>query len=170
MRIAFYFALLFILNSCGLFFEMHEHATITKWDYEEYCKPKRDSVLKILGKASRMEGEHIGIIHSKSKTYETANFLWSISTIAELTNLTNNKSPIVRCYAFLGLIAKKEEKLKVKAIADKHKKDKAVILTRNTCISWKLTVAEYMQMKSSGYCLDPKLKRELDSLYINSGR
>ncbi|HYV92012.1 MAG TPA: hypothetical protein VE978_09520 [Chitinophagales bacterium] len=129
---------------------------------------KKDSLLKQLRKANRVEGQFIGIVAARSTIYKTAQLLWDISSIDALTKLTSDKSPIIRCYALLGLIEKKADKKIVREIADKHKNDKTKITTMNGCIEWEHTVGIYMDLEATYYCMDPKLRRCLDSLWINN--
>jgi len=115
-----------------------------------------DSVLNILQKSKRVEGQRIGIAAVKSYVYESAQFLWSIATPNELVELTMHKNPIIRCYAFLGLFDKKVNENILLGIALKHEKDSAIIKTFNGCIEGSFTIGYWMRMQATA--IDPKIR------------
>ena len=107
-----------------------------------------NALLRELRKAERVESERIGITAVRSEVYIIAKMLWERSSVEELVQLTADRSPIVRCYAFLGLIRKNCPKTLLQEIIQKHSRDTVRISTMNGCIVWNgFTVLEYMKMQ-----------------------
>jgi hypothetical protein len=107
---------------------------------------KQETILTKLRKEEMVTGEHIGEAGQYSDSYRIAKSLWDISSIQALIKLTDDSSPVVRCYAFLGLIEKKADKEILKKIIHKHQNDTAKITTMNGCIiSTDVTVISYMK-------------------------
>lgn len=107
---------------------------------------EQKSILKQLRSCKSVTDKYIGIAGSLSESYRIAESLWNVSSVETLIKLTNDKSPVVRCYAFLGLIEKKVDYEVLKNIVDKHKKDNKNITTINGCIVRENeTVISYMQ-------------------------
>ncbi|MCW3104039.1 MAG: hypothetical protein JWO09_2479 [Bacteroidetes bacterium] len=98
----------------------------------------------------RVESERIGIAGSLSRNYQAAKSLWDASSVQALIKFTDDKSPIVRCYAFLGLIKKKAGQQTIDDILNKHQNDTAKITTMNGCIVWNSSdVITYMKSISA---------------------
>ncbi|HEY6160430.1 MAG TPA: hypothetical protein VI112_04380 [Bacteroidia bacterium] len=128
---------------------------------------EKDSLLQILKKAKSIEGEYIGITADKSEVYKAASELWNICSEKELVKLTGNKDPEITCYAFLGLLKKNADPRLLEEIVSKHSKDLQRTQMHNGCIEWPITVKDYMEMMLHNFMLDPGIKQQLDSLYIN---
>ena len=85
---------------------------------------------------------------SNSPTYDIAYFsdLMLFASNEKLVSLTNHKSPIVRCYAFRGLVERKHGDFK--NIFEKHLNDTSHVILYSTsgfCLhEWNCSVRQYM--------------------------
>lgn len=106
-----------------------------------------NALLHELRKAERVESERIGITAVRSEVYMIAKMLWERSSVDELIELTADRSAIVRCYAFLGLIRKNCPKSLLQEIVQKHSKDAVKISMMNGCSVWNGSTLDYMKMQ-----------------------
>ena len=112
----------------------------------------RDSLIILLRRADRFEGQYIGKGNTPSKIYKRAQLLWDICSVDELVKLTSDKKAVVRCYAFQGLIEKRVDKNIVNEIADKNKNDKSKVIVIYGCVADKSTVGYFIKRTAELYC------------------
>lgn len=104
------------------------------------------SYLNFIKKSVRVESNFIFESGQKSILYSTADSLWNISSVKYLTKLTDDKNPIIRCYAFLGLIKKDVDKGVLLKIYEAHINDTAKFDYINGCSIWTdCMVVDYME-------------------------
>jgi hypothetical protein len=70
--------------------------------------PKVKIIVQTLASRNEVMGEYIGIVGRKSPQWESFDSLKNLATIEELKILTNDNSPVVRCYAFWALADKRD--------------------------------------------------------------
>jgi hypothetical protein len=136
--------------------------------FGQYCDGqtiKKDSLLKELRMADRVESKEIGFERKTSTIFKTAQLLIDICPIDTLVKLTSDSSSVVCCYALSGLIQKKADKEIVKDIADKNKNNTTKITTMYGDRGMQTTVGQYMEMESNVYCTFYN-QQQLDSINV----
>lgn len=137
------------------------------------CKatPPLVKVVEEMADYKTFECKFVGLSEDSSLQWVRYEQILANSTHPELIQLCENESPVVRSYAFLGLIEKKSPQIFVvllKHIEDTGEFDRVIGCMVDPCYvsDFFLEQVSYFPFDSTGYRISPEQKEYLDSLML----
>ena len=129
-------------------------------------RPEVQTLVKKLRQAGRVESAKIGEAGSPSDIHALAEEIWNIASEQELLLLLDDKSPIVRFYAFTG-IKDRFPKVKLFPLLMERLGDSEEVEAQFGCIIFRAAVADLLIMEIESQ-LTPSQKNKLHKLAAQS--
>ena len=133
--------------------------------------PDIKKIVDYIAEGNSVESSHIGYGGIPSDQYAKYEQLKKVSTVKQLTALTDHKNSAVRCYAFQALASKKADN--VFTVLLKHLHDTSSVYTQSGCVGMTYFSGDYFidvvtpdYIDPDVYKLNQKERQTLDSFLL----